>query len=375
MASIHKKLRSPFWYCEFRSADGRWLKRSTKLRNRRQAFEWCQSLQHAQDLISAGSPPEAQLRTIITETMTKLGKGMTTPTARSWFDAWISARKGTAKPTTLAKYRGAVTSFLTFLGPRADSRLETITQPDIVAFRDALMAQGKTAATCNQVVLRIIGGGFSLAFRQGVIRHNPLAGMRPLRDPTRKRKRAFTIDEVRKLLAVVKEDWRGAVLCGYSSGMRLSDVTGLRWNDIDLERGLISFEQVKTGAATVVGLHEDFREWLLQQPQAPGAYIFPQLAEKPTAGRYGLSNQFSEIMSAAGIESELIREKSGKGHNVRALSFHSFRHGAASAIFKAKVVEESVKRITGHGQGQSHKHYLHVDVDAVKAAASLIPRL
>ena len=80
-------------------------------------------------------------------------------------------------------------------------------------------------------------------------------------------------------------------------------------------------------------------------------------------------------MDAAGIQSKLIRTRRGKGQTVRALSFHSFRHGAASAVFSAKVIEESVNSLTGHGRGQSHKHYLHVDIASVRAATSMIPRL
>lgn len=374
MPSIHKRFKSPYWICEFRAADGRWLKRSTKLRDRRRALEWCQQLQHAQDLICAGSPPEAQLRSIITETMLKVGHDLKTPTVKSWFEAWLDARKGTASTSTISKYKAAVATFLRFLGPRAGSRLETIAQPDIVAFRNALLAEGRTAPTINAIVLHVIGAGFDLAFRQGVIRHNPIAGLRPLADPGRKRKQAFTLYEVRKLLAVTQGDWKGVILAGYSTGARLGDVANLRWEDIDLDNGVVAFTQAKTGKQTVVGLHDDFREWLLPIGNKFGP-IFPSLAGLTTGGARGLSSQFSEIMRQAGIESKLIRTRRGKGQNVRSLTFHSFRHSAATHVFKAKVIEEAQKRVTGHSRGQTLKRYTHVDLEAVKHAASMIPRI
>ena len=346
----------------------------TKLRDKRRAREWCESLQAAQDLIGAGSPPEAQLRSIISETMTRIGHDLKTPSTRRWFEAWISAREGTAAPSTISKYRTAVTSFLKFLGPRANSPLERIVQPDIVAFRNSLVERGMTPPTVNQIVLRIIGSGFNLAFRQGIIRFNPTAGLRPLKDPGRQRKQAFAIEDVRKLLTAASGDWRGAILCGYSSGMRLGDVTNLRWEDVDMDESVIAFTQRKTGAQTIIGLHEDFKEWLSSQPRNDGP-IFPSLNGVRTGGRGGLSDQFSRIMDAAGIQSKLTRTRRGKGQTVRALSFHSFRHGAASAVFSAKVIEESVNSLTGHGRGQSHKHYLHIDIASVRAATSMIPRL
>ena len=85
--------------------------------------------------------------------------------------------------------------------------------------------------------------------------------------------------------------------------------------------------------------------------------------------------EFSGIMKKAGIASENIREKVDKGRSVRALSFHSFRHSAASAVFRSKVIEAAQKHVTGHTRGQTLKTYTHVDLDAVKAASGMIPRL
>jgi integrase len=373
MASIYRRYKSPFWQCEFRAADGRWLKRSTKLKDKRRALEWCQALQRAQDLIGAGTPPEAQLREIISETMVKVGHGLTTPTVKSWFEAWLDSRKGTAAPATISKYSTAVHAFLKFLGSRANSRLETIVQPDIVAFRNGFVERGMTPPTVNQIVLRIIGSGFTLAFRQGLIRHNPTAGMRPLKDPGRQRKQAFALEDVRKLLTVAEGDWRGAILCGYSSGMRIGDVANLGWEDIDSDQGVIAFVQRKTGQALVIGLHEDFKEWLSSRPRNDGP-IFLSLAGVRTGGRGGLSDQFSELMRRAGVESKLIRTKRGKGQTVRALSFHSFRHSAASHIFRSKVIEETQKRVTGHS-GEAVRRYTRIDLTAVRAACALIPRI
>jgi len=71
-----------------------------------------------------------------------------------------------------------------------------------------------------------------------------------------------------------------------------------------------------------------------------------------------------------------IREKGdGQGRSVHALSFHSFRHSAASNVFKGKLIEQAQKSVTGHTRGQTVKIYTHVDVDAVRAATSMIPRI
>jgi integrase len=162
---------------------------------------------------------------------------------------------------------------------------------------------------------------------------------------------------------------------------RLGDVVNLSWENIDFDNGVIAFYQGKTQSegdddATVIGLHADFEAHLKGiKVRALMGSIFPGLADRRSSGRSGLSMEFARIMAKAGIKSATIREKQGMGRRVHALSFHSFRHSAATAIFKSKVIEEVQKRVTGHSRGQTLKHYTHVDLEAVKQAASMIPRL
>jgi integrase len=381
MAAVHRRFKSPYWVCQYLSADGRWLKRSTKLKDRKRALEWCIALQGAADAISRGSASEAQLRAIIDSTMEKItGQGLASPTVREWFRQWLDGEVGANSPNTLTRYRQAVDDFLSFMGLKAEGRLESVHQRDIIDFRTFLREQGKSPATINLTVAKIIAAPFRQAFAQGLIRHNPTAGLPRLSEQGRKRKQAFTVDQVKMLLAASEGEWKGAILAGYTTGMRLGDVVNLKWENIDFDNGVIAFHQGKTQSedddATVIGLHADFEAYLKGlKVRALTGPIFPGLAGRQSSGRSGLSMEFAGIMAKAGIESATIREKQGKGRRVHALTFHSFRHSAATAIFKAKIIEEAQKRVTGHLRGQTLKHYTHVNLEAVKQAASMIPRI
>jgi len=382
MASVHKRSGSPYWFCQYQSSDGRWLKRSTKLKDKKAALDWCVTLQGAQDTIRRGSASEAQLRDIISQTMARIeGRDLAMPTVREWFQQWLDAKKGANVENTLVRYRQAVDDFLQFLGERADGRLESVSQRDVIDFRARLLADGKSPSTVHLTVAKIVAAPFRQAFTQGLIRHNPAAGLPKLVDKTKKRKQAFTVDQVRALLAKAEGDWEGAILCGYTTGMRLGDVVSLDWGAIDFENGVIAFHQGKVQAtdddATVIGLHPDFEAWLKKRKIRPlSGPVFPTLAQRGISGRSGLSSEFGKLVKSAGIESAKIREKgTGAGRSVHALSFHSFRHSAASNVFRGKVIEQAQKAVTGHTRGQTVKNYTHVDIDAVKAAASMIPRI
>ncbi len=52
-------------------------------------------------------------------------------------------------PRTLTRYRQAIRDFLDALGPKADGRLESVTQRDIIDFRNGLRDLGKSSSTIN----------------------------------------------------------------------------------------------------------------------------------------------------------------------------------------------------------------------------------
>jgi integrase len=130
----------------------------------------------------------------------------------------------------------------------------------------------------------------------------------------------------------------------------------------------------------VVGLHADFLDWLARRPitnDDPQAFLFPALANRSGAGRNGLSKAFERIMNKAGINSPVIKTGSGKkGRSIRALSFHSFRHGAASAVFNSQAIKEMQRRVTQHSAKSGVlERYTHADLDLVHQAVAAIPRL
>jgi integrase len=177
---------------------------------------------------------------------------------------------------------------------------------------------------------------------------------------------------------VANRDWSGAILLAYGTGGRLQDIANLKWTALDVESGIVTLTERKTGRKAVVGLHPDFLDWITMQvvPHAPGSFVFPTLANRTGAGRNGLSKAFEAIMQKAGIESCVIRQgNSGKGRSLRALSFHSFRHGAASSVFNGAALEEITRRVTNHATNGVVARYVHIDLDLIKEATKLIPRL
>src|SRR5262249_31129727 len=169
-------------------------------------------------------------------------------------------------------------------------------------------------------------------------------------------------------------DWKGVILCAYCTGLRLRDVTELRWNAINWQEQTIKVITRKTGKKVTVPIHSKFAAWLKKQTRGIGkAPVFPSLAGKSGAGKSGLSMQFKRIMERAGIRGRLLREAEGQGRSQHSLSFHSLRHSFNSAMANAGVSQEIRQELTGHSSADMNKIYTHNDLQPLRNAIAAIP--
>jgi integrase len=276
---------------------------------------------------------------------------------------------------TKRSYQQVINEFLEYLGEAGSRRrLEAITEKDIQGFIVKLRASGRIPSTINKLVRNFLSVPFEKARKLGKIKYNPVMACDPEKG-TVAVKQIFSPEQIARLLSVASDDWQGAIIAGYTIGARLGDIANLRWSSLDLEYGVVTFTEKKTGRSTLVGLHENFTEWLSVQPapEQADAFVFASLAQKNMSG---LSAAFSDIMKKAGVEGKLIREsKGGKSKDVRGLSFHSLRHGAASSVFNQAALKEVARRVTGHTEKGSLNRYLHADLQAIREASKLIPRI
>jgi integrase len=381
VASVHRDSRNKggVWYCHLTLADGTRVKRSTGKHSKYQAQIVCQGLQQAQDELGRGDLSRERLTALFDETLIRLGENtIQRINIGAWLDEWL-ASKTRISVATRKGYQQAIRLFKEFLGAKGLQRpLESISESDIRAFVAGLENSGRSACTVANISRKYLSQPFERARKRGLIKFNPVIAVEgPKFDNARRD--TFTPEQVASMVAAAAQsDWAGAILFAWSTGARLSDVANLRWSSLDLEYEVASFRERKTGHENVIGLHPDFVDWIATRPvpEDPQGFVFPTLGGRRVNGSKGLTAQFDKIMEAGGIRNRLIREANdGLGRNLRALTFHSFRHTAVSAIFNASAHREIAARVSGHQTGRILDRYLHKDLDAIKAATRLIPRL
>jgi integrase len=388
MASVHKDLRgkSKYWYCCYTTADGKRRMVSTGEEDERKAKIICTGWQEAETLVRDGHATEARILEMYNETLKRAGlRQIKSPGFKTWAADWLAGKRKVSKVSRVG-YDQAVREFAEFLGARQNAPIDSITERDIDGFVDHLQKDGRSASTINKLVRKYLSGAFNKALKLGKIRYNPVAGTDPLPDDSTV-KDVFTAEQVARLVRVAQGDWKGAILLAYGTGARLQDVCNFKWDSIDAENGILTWRERKTKKLAVVGLHPDFLDWLgtaTTQSEKHDAYLFPSLANRRAGGSGGLGTEFDALMRKAKVEGRILRKGSerdgngqriGKGRQVRSLTFHSFRHTAASAVFNSEAIKEVQRRVTQHARGGVLDRYTHADLDLIKQAVTLIPRL
>jgi integrase len=152
---------------------------------------------------------------------------------------------------------------------------------------------------------------------------------------------------------------------------------------VDLLRDEIRLVTRKTGKTMILPIAAPLRRHLegLEASDQPDAPLHPRaFAIVSAAGRSGhLSNQFGDLLAAAGLREKLSHQKKerGKGRDHRrtstGLSFHCLRHTAVSLLKDAGIPAAAVMELIGHDSEQMSQHYTHVGQDALRKAADALP--
>jgi len=213
---------------------------------------------------------------------------------------WItSAEAEGLERTTLDQYRQHLRLHIEpFIGR---TRLSRITVPVVRDFEDKLRAAGRTSKLVRYAV-RSLGALLSDAQEHGLIIRNPvreLRGKRKRKKDTDQNPRGGKLKigvdiptpcEIRSILQAAQGRWRSFLLTAVFTGLRASELRGLRWTDIDFRKAELHVHQradryrkigkpkTAAGERTVPlppMLVKELREWKLRCPNGNLGLVFP----------------------------------------------------------------------------------------------------
>ncbi len=245
-------------------------------------------------------------------THVQIGEGTHVPhtgskTVKEAGELWLAtSREEGLERTTVSRYEEHLRLHIVPLIGR--EKLSRIDVPFVKAFRHRLLSERRSPATVRGVV-GSLGAILAVAQEDKLILHNavrelrrPRRGKRNRRQQDKREDRRHgklkigidipTPDEVRALLAAAKGRWRPLLLTAVFTGLRASELRGLRWDDVDLKKGELHVWQradryntmgppkSEAGERTVPlppTVVAELREWKLICPKKDGklGLVFP----------------------------------------------------------------------------------------------------
>ena len=180
-----------------------------------------------------------------------------------------------------------------------------------------------------------------------------------------RRVRYLTHEEANKLLAELKKRstqlYNMSLLALYT-GMRASEIFNLTWRNVDLNNGILTIPDSKSGKTRYAYLTEKTKAMLkgLQSNQLKNEYVFRNRKGKKIKE---ISKVFREVVKTLGLN-EGINDKRQR------VVFHTLRHTYASWLVQAGTDLYTVKELLGHSTIQLTERYSHLCNGEVQKAVN-----
>jgi integrase len=194
-----------------------------------------------------------------------------------------------------------------------------------------------------------------LALEDEKITRNPFVKFRFLAEVTTTR--FLSEEELTRLRGVIAPEAWKLVAFAIETGLRREEQFRLRWDQVDLEVGILALPLPKGGKSRYVPLSEQAKAILrsldtfLHSP-----WVFPGVnPSRPMDSRAFLRRAFEPALRRAGISG---------------VSWHKLRHTAASRRVMAGVDLVSVRDILGHRSIQTTLRYSHLDPQHLRNAVN-----
>lgn len=161
------------------------------------------------------------------------------PRVNAWLDKWLDRQDGRLKPRTADDYRRKVDLYVRPILGRV--RLDRLAPADVHRLHESITVGRGLSSTTALNVHRILAKALTDAMREGLVTKN-VATLVDAPSRAVPKREAMTADEARALLLHHQSDPEVAVRLAVAllAGLRQGEALGLTWDEIDLERNVIT---------------------------------------------------------------------------------------------------------------------------------------
>lgn len=277
--------------------------------------------------------------------------------AREWFETYVKANN---KPSEQRNKRIALDRHL--LPLFGSTSVRDITEMQIEVFK----RDQKRVGLCNKSInnhLAILGRALRCAKAWKVV--DELPTITPLKYSL-KPVVALSDDESARLLRDTAEPtWHAMILVALRTGLRIGELFGLRWSDVDVTNHVLVVGQSivrgvastpKSGRARFVPLDTEVEETLAALRGDRASLIFHRADGTPLSYRIA----------------ERALHRACRRAGVRPIGWHALRHTVGTQLHKSRVPMRDIQSILGHSSLAMTERYTHVLMDDMRAGIATL---
>lgn len=270
----------------------------------------------------------------------------------TWSALWERYAKTMASRHWWPKMASVIKPALAFFGPLRvldTKRSDWTTYRDEVALKRTTKQHGPPAPSTLNVELRRLRAAVNWAIQNDILSRNPLQGVKPLKSS--RRDTVVSDENLRAVLTALPTWMQSMVLVAMDSGMRVTEIRLLRWDEIDWERSCVHLaaNRTKTHKARSPRLSARAVEHLRSLPKT-SPYVFANKVGKP----YSYTNVWNFWRTAA----DAAGLKAAAGDN--RVRFHDLRRSAITRMIKLGVPLFVAMKAAGHTSAAMTWHYTTV---------------
>lgn len=257
--------------------------------------------------------------------------------------------------------------YTSYLKPALGNRpLSAITPMELEDLKNSLLKRGLAPAS-----VKLIVGNVRRVYNK-MYEWDLYSGPKPmdrvkLPKVDNARDRFLTADEAQTLLAAVKKRsqlWHDVSLISLNTGMRLSEILGLRPQDVDLKNSVLHLEG-KTGRRSIP-VNDLVHETLERVVAGKNGLEFLFPSKKGTQlGSDSATNSFARAVADAGLNPPNVDRR----HKV---VFHTLRHTYCSWLAMEGVPLYVIGEMVGHSSPDMTKRYSHLCPDKKSQTVALV---
>jgi integrase len=237
-----------------------------------------------------------------------------------------------------------------------EARLNTLTPVALEQARVHLV-EGRTIGTVNHY-FKFLRRVLNKAVRDGHLSSNPVSRIKLFKEPAGKT-RFLSVEEEEALCEKLGASFASWVRLAILTGMRQQEQFTLRWEHVDMQRGVLTLAATKTGGVQYVRLNEEARALL--QSLVPGnksVWVFP--SENP-ATHADPRNFYRRYYLPAVKELGFI-----------GVTWHTLRHTFASRLAMAGVTEATIASLLRHSGTALVRRYAHLSPSYLQEAVEKV---